>query len=83
MLENIILENLKSAILWLETMKGKVNNMETLFWIFFGIGMALFVATITTISIKKTREKLIHIWCNIGLSICAVICSIINFIAND
>ena len=57
--------------------------METLFWIFFGIGMAFFAAAITTVCIKKTREKLIHLWFNIAGSLCGVVCSIINLIANN
>lgn len=57
--------------------------METLFWIFFGIGMAFFAAAITTVCIKKTREKLLHLWFNIAGSLCGVVCSIINLIANN
>lgn len=54
--------------------------MEILFWIFFGMGIALFIATITTICIRKTREKLIHLYFNMGCSLCAVVCATINLI---
>ena len=56
--------------------------MRTLFWIFFGLGIALFIAAITTICIRKTREKFIHLYCNVGCSLCAVVCSTINLIIN-
>ena len=56
--------------------------MRALFWIFFGLGIACFIATITTICIRKTREKMIYLWLNIGTAICSVVCATINILIN-
>lgn len=56
--------------------------MVALFWIFFGLGIACFVAAITTICIRKTREKLIFLWLNIGTALCSVVCSTIDILVN-
>lgn len=56
--------------------------MRALFWIFFGLGIACFIAAITTICIKKTREMLIPLWLNIGTALCSVVCTTINILVN-
>lgn len=54
--------------------------MIALFWIVFSIAIMFAIATVVTMCIRKTRQQFIHIYLNMGLAVCAVICSIINFI---
>lgn len=54
--------------------------MIALFWIVFGIAIMFAIATVVTMCIRYTRQRLIHLYLNIALAACAVICSIINLI---
>ena len=54
--------------------------MIALFWIVFGIAIMFAIATIVTMCIRKTRQQFIYIYLNMGLAVCAVICSVINLI---
>ena len=56
--------------------------MEILFWIFFGIGIALAIALIPAVCIRKLREQMIYLYINIGLATCSLMCSIINLAIN-
>lgn len=56
--------------------------MEILFWVFFGIGIALAIALIPAVCIRKLRKQMIYLYINIGLSTCSLICSIINLAIN-
>lgn len=56
--------------------------MIALFWIFFGLGIACFIATMITTCIRKTRQKMIHLWLNVGTALCSVVCSTINILVN-
>lgn len=54
--------------------------MKILFWIFFGIAIALAIAIIPTLCIRKLRERMIYAYINIGLATCSLICAIINLV---
>lgn len=56
--------------------------MVALFWIFFGIGIALAIAFIPAVCIRKLREQMIYLYINIGLATCSLICAIINLAIN-
>lgn len=56
--------------------------MVALFWIFFGIGIALAISLIPAVCIRKLREQMIYSYINIGLATCSLICSIISFAIN-
>ena len=52
--------------------------MVTLFYTFFGIGVACAVGVIISLCVKKARQNFIHLYFNIALAVCAVICGAIN-----
>lgn len=56
--------------------------LEILFWIFFCLGVAFGVATITTICIRATKERFIYLIMLICMAICSFICSVIALIYN-
>lgn len=56
--------------------------MKVLFWVFFGIGIALAITLIPAICIRKLRERMIYLYINIGLATCSLICAIINLVIN-